>query len=120
MSTKQNILDFSKGEGLAINLSLQNRDETPLVDAATQTIDFVISASAETDPPIAEFDTTPQIVLVDAPTAAWTVAIAPADLSALTEGVEYRYDVWSTSVAGLVLHQIGGALLLAPATSPTP
>lgn len=119
MVAKINILEFSKGEGLAIGLTLHNRDETPLVDAATQTIDFVISTSAETDPPLYEFNTTPQIVLNDAPTAVWTVAIAPADISALVEGVEYRYDIWSTSAAGLPLHQIGGALVMAPATSPT-
>ena len=75
-----------------------------------------VNIGVDTDTaPIYTFDSSPQVVLDDEPTAAFSVHLNPTtDIPLLEEGETYRYDVFTTSAAGDKLHQKGGALRLRP------
>ena len=117
MVATHDIKTFSKGEDVKFSILLKNRDGTPLSDAATQTISFVISDKL-TGATLAEFNTTPEIILADAPTANWTVTLLRAALAALTQEVAYEFNVWSTSAASWRVLQITGTFTLLQADSP--
>ena len=114
---------YSKGGDLSFDLFLTNDDGvdgaigTPLSDAATQTISLVI-ADKFTKDTLAEFNTTPQITLVDAPTAKFKVILNRTDLAALKSEVDYRYNIWSTSAGNNRLPQVIGTFRLLDADSP--
>lgn len=118
MALRKDIIDddsFSKGEDFQITVNAVNRDGSALDDAATQTFDFIISTAAGAAA-LLTFSGSPQIVLDDAPAARWLVSLSPVDLTTLTAGVEYWYEVWTTSAGGIELHQIKGKMTLATAT----
>ena len=118
MVARHDIKTFSKGEDVQFNLLLKNRDGTPLSDAATQTVVFVISEK-NSGTVLAEFNTTPEVVLTDAGTATWTVKLLRADLAFMDQDVSYEYNVWSTSAALWRVLQITGTFTLLQADSPT-
>ncbi len=119
MAKTQDIKTFSKDETVEVTLLLRNRDGTVITSAATVAVDLVISKDGTSDA-VYEFDTTPQIILADAPTGQWNVTLEPADVVNLKEGAEYRYDVWSTGSGGTPrLHQITGVLQLQKSTPPS-
>ena len=118
MVATHDIKTFSKGEDVQFNVLLKNRDGTPLSDAATQTIDFVISEK-NTGVVLAEFNTSPEVVLADAGTATWTVKLLRADLAVMTQDVAYEYNIWSTSAAAWRVLQITGTFTLLQADSPS-
>ena len=117
MVATHDIKTFSKGEDVQFTMLLKNRDGTPLSDAATQVVNFVISKKLG-GAIIAEFNTTPEITLADALTANWTVKLLRADLTLLEQKVDYEYNVWSTSATSWRILQITGTLTLLQADSP--
>ena len=117
MGLALNLLEFVAGETIRFTLAAKERDGTVLASAATATLALNIAKSTGSAE-LYSFDTTPQVTLTDAPTAIWTVAVAAAAIPLVLEGVSYRYDIYTTSVAGDVLHQVGGVLKLLPAAEP--
>lgn len=115
---------FKHGEGIQMTFTLRNRAVgseivgTPLVDAASQVISFVIS-DRETELAIAEFNAPPDIVLADAVAAIWDVDLKVADLTAIEADKEYDFDIWSKLAGADLIHQRNGVFVLPQATPPT-
>ena len=117
MASEVDITDFSKGENVQFSSAMLNRDQTPIDDAANVTVEFVISLSPTKDM-LLKFDSSPQIILQDAPTGMYNFDFADTDFDILTAGKPYRYEIWTTSAAGVEIHQVEGSLILSPATGP--
>ena len=117
MSAEINITSFAKGEDFQAILHLKNRNKSVLSDAATQTVNFVLSDQDGTI--VVEFETSPQIVLADAAKGTWNVLLTRTDLTTLVAETEYNYDVWTTDAGGIRLHQLSGTFTLDSAVSPT-
>ena len=111
MAARVDITAFSKGEDFQIEVTANNRDRTPIDNAATQTFEFIISSEAGAVA-LLTFNTTPQIVLADADTGLWQISLSPVDLTTLTELTDYWYEIWTTSAGGIEIHHIKGILNL--------
>ncbi len=120
MVARINIDDFSKGEDLAFPVYMRNKDETVILNAASQQIDFVI-VDLLTRAIVVEFNSSPQVVLADAGTGDWTITLSRVDLASLNHTDEYEYNVFSTSNngAGERLHQLIGLFTLDRSGEPT-
>lgn len=102
---------FHIGETVQCAVFAKERDKTVLVSASTATMTMRISRTAFTTS-IYVFNTTPEIVLADEPTAEFTIVLPAATIPLLTEEIKYHYDIYTTSAAGDILHQVGGVLQL--------
>lgn len=111
MGLAANLTDFQFGETVRFTVLAKERDETALASADTATMTLKL-ASLSTGGVLHTFTTTPEITLTDIPTADFTIALPKATISTILEGVSYRWDVWTTSAGGDVLHQAGGVLNL--------
>ena len=114
MGVVVNLLDFAIGETVRITVLAKERDGTVLLSPGTATMTLNIAA-LPADTPIVTFNTTPEITLTDTPTSDFTIALPTAAIPLILEGITYRYDIYTASAGGDVLHQAGGALRLKPA-----
>ncbi len=112
-----NLLEFHIGETIRITVLAKERGGSALASAATATMSVHIADSAASLA-IHVFNTTPEVTLTDAPTANFTIVLPVATIPTLLEGTVYRYDIYTTSSGGDILHQAGGALVLKPAVEP--
>ena len=114
MGLEKNLLDLYISETIKISVLAKERDKTVLLNPATATFSFRIGVDTASDP-IYEFTTTPEVSLVDIPTAKWLVTLPSSTIPLIEEGVTYRYDIYTTSAGGDQIHQAGGAFVLQPA-----
>ncbi len=117
MGLALNLLEFQIGETIRITVLAKERDGSVLASASTATMALHI-ALLPADVAIYVFNTTPEITLADEPTADFTIALPAATIPLLLEGVAHRFDIFTTSAGGDVLHQAGGVLKLKPAIEP--
>jgi len=111
MGLAANLINFKFGETVRVSVLAKERDGTVLANADTATMTFKLAA-LDTGVAIHTFTTTPEINLTDIPTADFTIVLPTATIPLILEGVSYRWDIWTTSVGGDVLHQAGGVLNL--------
>ena len=111
MGSTVNLTAFRFGETVRVSLLAKERDGTVLDSPASATMTFKIAGSVADDA-IHTFTTTPEITLADEPTSDFTIVLPAATIPLVLEGVSYRWDAWTTSVGGDVLHQSGGVLNL--------
>lgn len=88
------ITEYYKGEHVEITFFAKDRDNTPLDNAASQTITMTIGESVG-GVPLLTFTTGGDITLVDGPTAEFLISLSASDLTSLVEGKTYYYNIWS-------------------------
>jgi hypothetical protein len=111
--SENNLLDFYIGETIRFDILAKERDGTALASPSTATMTLRISDSPESAS-LYSFDTSPEITLADVPTSRFSVILPSATIPLIEEGVTYRYDIYTASAGGDILHQVGGALVLRP------
>ena len=111
MGVEVNLLKFKFGETVRFTILAKERDGTALASANTATMTLKIASILIGDI-LHTFTTVPEITLTDIPTADFTIVLPKAAIPQVLEGVSYRWDAWTTSASGDVLHQAGGALNL--------
>ena len=117
MGLAKNLLDFHIGETIRITVLAKERDGSVLDSPATATMSVHIALTAG-DLAIHVFNTVPEVTLTDEPTAEFAIVLPAATIPTILEGKVYRFDVFTTSSGGDILHQAGGALRLKPAVEP--
>ena len=117
MGLAKNLLDFQIGETVRFAVLAKERDGSALNSPGTATMSVHIALTTASLA-IHVFNTAPEVTLTDAPTAEFTIVLPTATIPTLLEGVVYRYDIYTTSSGGDILHQAGGALRLKPAVEP--
>ena len=115
MGQRQDITEYIKNETIVIGALLRTREGDAL-DPTPLTLAFIVSepktAKKLVVVPAADID------VVSIPNGEITITIPAAAQRNLTPGVVYRYDFWSTSLLGEVLHQAGGQFQLQRAVGP--
>jgi hypothetical protein len=121
MATEINIDGFHYDEYVEILFQGRDRSGYPLSDAASQVITLVISGTAGgVADPGGEWSTaTGHIVLVDAPEAKWEISLTPDDLSDLSEGKVYYYNIWSQLTPDTPILQAKGRFTLLDSINPS-
>ena len=113
MAIEEDIDTFHEGEGLALTLAAKNRDGSVITTPASQTITFEI-ATKKGGPASLTFNSSPQVVLTDSGTGTWTIAPTASDLSTMTEGKTYYYNIRSQLGAADPILQKKGKLVIQP------
>ena len=118
MAKTQNFTEFYWGEDIEFSMLAKNRGgSTALTGAASADIEFNISPKNGGDNVLSFTLTDDEIVLSDAPTAAFAFQVQKAAYSStLVAGHTYHYDIFSI-VSGNRLHQMQGTLVLQPAAN---
>ena len=99
---------FPKGETVKWTVACKDRDGADL-DVSGGTVTLVFASAVDEGAPLLTFTSAGDRISVSTATA--TVALPASDLTRLTEGEPYFYDVWST-VGGDVIRQEGGRFRL--------
>ena len=113
----QNLTDnFFKGEAVEITLLAKNVDGTPLTDANDAIVIMTIGLSPSGEP-LLQFDD--KHTLLDLPTARFNITLSALDVTLLTEGKAYYYNMWTQALTGDPRLQGKGKISLNKSIEPT-
>ena len=117
MATKQDVTTFHSGEDIIIELFAKTDDGDKLPAPGDEEITIVIGTRRGNV--VLRENASPQVSLTDSGEAHWTIRLdATDDLTVITPGVAYRYNIWSqNSVTGVEYLQARGRLVYQPSLS---
>lgn len=108
------IISKHKDEEIVVDILLQDKSGTPVANPASLVVSVVISDSAGGDALNAtRYDATIQ----DAAAARFRRVLSPSDLSGLTEGLSYHYNIWSKEGTAAPVLRAKGKISLQPSIS---
>ena len=98
-----------KDEEVTVDILVQDANGNPIAAPALHAVSMVIS---DTGGGAALGNTKYDFTLADSGTARFRRVLSPSDLSALTEGVTYHYNIWSKETAKVPVLRDKGTISL--------
>ena len=113
MALEKDIVDvFHKGETVSITLKARNPDGNIISSPLDQEVYFTLSDTPGGTAIYTGTKTGGDVVVTDEDCGKYLIQVLPASLTAIADGTEYFYNVWTGNPPGVLLLQAKGKFKL--------